>query len=225
MTRKTPWWQRLGRWALKISGWTLIDHRPPEQKYLVIGAFHTTNWDLPLALALLSALGIRPRWIGKESLFKGPWGPVMRWLGGIPVKRGARLNFVQQMAQRIHQAEGAFVVVIAPEGTRKATDHWKTGFYYIALEAGVPIALGFGDYPSKTCGIGDYFYPSGDAEADLEKIRAFYAHVRGKYPQNHGTIRFKPRQPSAGHASPSPETAPGQATPAQEAALGKPRQG
>ncbi|NPA92400.1 MAG: glycerol acyltransferase [Chloroflexi bacterium] len=192
---KTPWWQRLGKWALKVSGWKLIDNRPPEQKYLVIGAFHTTNWDLPLALALLSALGIRPRWIGKDSLFRGPWGPLMRWLGGIPVKRGARLNFVQQMAQRIKEAEGDFVVVIAPEGTRKATDHWKTGFYYIALEAGVPIAFGFGDYPSKTCGIGDYLYPTGDTEADLEKIRAFYANVRGKHPQNHGTIRFKPRKP------------------------------
>ena len=192
-TKRTPWWQRLGQLALKLCGWTLIDNRPPERKFLVVGAYHTSNWDLPLALALLTALGIRPRWIGKDSLFRGPWGPLMRWLGGIPVKRGARLNFVQQMAKRIAEEDGDFVVVIAPEGTRKATDHWKTGFYYIAKEAGIPIALGFGDYPSKTCGIGDYLYPTGDTEADLQKIRDFYANVHGFHPENHGEIRFKPR--------------------------------
>ncbi|HFC09961.1 MAG TPA: glycerol acyltransferase [Chloroflexi bacterium] len=193
-TSREPWWQRLGRWALKIGGWKLIDKRPPHRKYIIIGAYHTTNWDLLLALALLSALGIRPRWIGKDSLFRGPLGPIMRLLGGIPVKRGARLNFVGQMAERIKQEKGDFVVVIAPEGTRKATDHWKTGFYHIAREAGVPIAFGFGDYPSKTCGIGGYLEPSGDIEADLQKIRDFYAHVRGFHPENHGLIRVRPRQ-------------------------------
>ena len=197
-THKTPWWQRLGRWALKLGGWTLIDNRPPERKYIIIGAYHTTNWDLLLALALLSALGIRPRWIGKDALFRGPLGPIMRFLGGIPVVRGARLNFVGQMAERIKQEEGDFVVVIAPEGTRKATDHWKTGFYYIALQAGVPIAFGFGDYPSKTCGIGGYLYPSGDIEADLEKIRAFYAQVHGFHPENHGAIQVKKREKGKG---------------------------
>ncbi len=188
--------QRFARFLLKAAGWKLVDERPPESKYLIIGAFHTTNWDLLTALVLLMALGVKPRWIGKEELFRGPLGPIMRRLGGIPVKRGARLNFVGQTAERFKQ-EDDFTVVIAPEGTRKATDHWKSGFYYIASQAGVPIAFGFADYTAKVCGLGGYIYPSGNVEADMAEIRAFYeARARGLHPRNHSTVRLKAKTPT-----------------------------
>ncbi len=194
-TERTPrlgWMQRLGRFLLRLSGWRLVDQRPPTAKYLIIGAFHTSNWDFPLALAVLMALGVRPRWIGKVELFRGPLGPIMRFLGGIPVDRSVRSGFVNQMVHRF-QTEDEFVVVIAPEGTRKATPYWKSGFYHIARLAQVPIALGFVDYRTRTCGVGGYMLPTGNLEADLERIRAFYADKEGRYPENHGTIALRPR--------------------------------
>lgn len=194
MAGRQGWLARLGRWLLRLSGWRLVDNRPPGKKYLVIGAFHTSNWDFFLALPTMMALGLRPRWIGKAELFRGPLGPIMRFLGGIPVDRSVRSGFVQQMVHQFRTRD-EFVVVIAPEGTRKATDHWKSGFYHIAVQAGVPIALGFVDYCTRTVGIGDYFTPSGDIEADWERIRAFYADKFGRYPEKHSTVRLKTQPP------------------------------
>ena len=200
-TRRTLF-QRLGRFILRLMGWRLVDRRPPTRKYLVIGAFHTSNMDFFIALPAMMALGLRPRWIGKKELFRGPLGPLMRFLGGIPVDRSVRTGFVGQMVHNFQTHED-FVVLIAPEGTRKFTDHWKSGFYHIAVQAGVPIALGFLDYPTRTVGIGDAFLPSGDPEADLERIRAFYADKRGRYPENHSTIRLKGKKSTPTEDTPS----------------------
>ncbi|HEY57800.1 MAG TPA: glycerol acyltransferase [Anaerolineae bacterium] len=190
---RRTWLQRLGRLLLRLMGWRVVDRRPPGRKFIVIGAFHTSNMDFFIALPAMMALGLRPRWIGKKELFRGPLGPLMRFLGGIPVDRSVRSGFVGQMVHNFRTHED-FVVLIAPEGTRKFTDHWKSGFYHIAVQAGVPIALGFLDYPTRTVGIGDYFLPTGDDEADLERIRAFYADKRGRYPEKHSTIRLKQKK-------------------------------
>ncbi len=187
--KSLSWPQRLARGLLRLFGWELVDNLPPASKYLVIGAFHTSNWDFVLALVAMLGLGFRPRWIGKDSLFRPPFGWLMRLLGGIPVVRGARRNFVGQIVDIYNQSD-ELVIVIAPEGTRGKTDHWKTGFYYIALGAAIPVGLGFVDYPHKRVGVGDYLTPSGDLHADMERIRAFYRHVRGKYPHEHSTVRF-----------------------------------
>lgn len=185
-------WQRVARALAKVTGWTLVDNRPPQAKYVLIGAPHTTNWDLYTALVIMLGLGIRPRWVGKESLFKGWRGPLMRFLGGIPVKRHVSQNFVAQIVEKFNQSD-ELVITIAPEGTRKRAEYWKSGFYYIALGANVPIAMGFVDYPSKTCGIGGYFTPSGDIEADIKILADFYADIRGKYPENQGPVRIQKR--------------------------------
>jgi 1-acyl-sn-glycerol-3-phosphate acyltransferase len=182
-------WQRVARALARITGWTLVDNRPPVKKYVLIGAPHTTNWDLYTALVIMLGLGIRPRWVGKESLFKGWRGPIMRFLGGIPVRRGVSQNFVAQTVERINAGD-ELVITIAPEGTRKRADYWKSGFYYIALGANIPIAMGFVDYPTKTCGIGGYFTPSGDIEADTKILADFYADIHGKYPENQGPVRI-----------------------------------
>lgn len=182
-------WQRVAKYTLNLFGWNLVAELPPVQKYLLIGAHHTSNWDLPLVLLMMAGLGLRLRWIGKASLFKGVQGYLMRWLGGIPVERGARKNFVEQIIGLYNERKD-MVVTIAPEGTRSAVDHWKTGFYHIALGAQIPVAMGFLDYSSKSCGIGGYFYLTGNMDADLNIVRDFYATKSGKYPEKQGVVRF-----------------------------------
>ncbi len=182
-------WQRAAKMSLRLVGWSLVADLPATQKYLLIGAPHTSNWDFPIALLMLAGMGLKLYWVGKDSLFKGIKGTVMRKLGGIPVERGARKNFVGQIVD-LYNSRDKMVLTIAPEGTRKYLDHWKTGFYNIALNAKIPIALGFVDYHSKTCGVGGYFTPSGDREADLKTLRKFYADKSGKFPQQKNKIRF-----------------------------------
>lgn len=189
-TLPQPWWQRFSRYTLRTAGWELVAQLPPTPKYLIIGAFHTSNWDFPLALLAMSGMGIKPRWIGKDSLFHGLPGRVMKMLGGIPVVRGARRNFVQQIVD-LYQRSQSLVITMSPEGTRGKSTHWKTGFYYIARGANIPIALGFVDYVKKQVGVGDYFTPSDDIHKDMEIIRTFYQDVHGKYLDQHGDIMLQ----------------------------------
>lgn len=186
-------WQRAAKTALNLLGWQLVSELPPVHKYLLIGAHHTSNWDFPIVLLMMAALGLRLRWIGKDSLFKGPQGHLMRWLGGIPVERGARRNFVAQIVD-LYKVQKDMVITIAPEGTRRALDHWKTGFYHIASGANIPVAMGFLDYSRKTCGVGGYFYPTGVLENDAKILRHFYADKIGKFPQEQGELRFLPKK-------------------------------
>ena len=185
-------WQRAAKYTLNLFGWNLVAELPPVQKYLLIGAHHTSNWDLPLVLLMMAGLGLRLRWVGKDSLFKGLRGHLMRWLGGIPVERGARKNFVEQIID-LYNGRKDVVITIAPEGTRSAVDHWKTGFYHIASGAQIPVAMGFLDYSSKSCGIGGYFYPTGNMDDDLNVLRDFYGTKFGKYPDKQGNVRFLPK--------------------------------
>lgn len=184
--------RRLGRSLLRLAGWSVEERLPPHRRYVCIGAPHTSNWDLAVGLAAMLALGFPPRWVGKHTLFRGPMGPLMRALGGVPVDRRMSQDFVQQVVDRFRRAEERdehFVLVIAPEGTRSHTERWKTGFYHIARQAGVPIALGYADYGERRVGVGGWIEPSGDVEADMEEIRAFYDARRGKRPGKQGPIR------------------------------------
>jgi len=168
----------------------LHGERPPYKKYLILAAPHTSNWDVPLMLAMSYVYGIRLAWIGKHSLFRGPWGLLMRQVGGIPVDRRARHNAVQQMIAEFDSRE-ELCLAITPEGTRGRADYWKSGFYYISLGAGVPIVLGLLDYEKKIGGLFDVVYATGDLMADMDKIRDFYRNATGKYPQHFGPIRIR----------------------------------
>lgn len=184
--------QKAGRALLRLFGWRLDDRLPPVPRYVCIGVPHTSNWDLAVGLAAMLGLGFPPRWVGKHTLFRGPMGPVMRALGGVPVDRRVSTDFVSQVVERFREAEERdepFVLVIAPEGTRSPTERWKTGFYHIARQAGVPIALGYADYPNRCTGVGGWLEPTGDLEADMEEIRSFYAGKTGKRPENQGPVR------------------------------------
>lgn len=181
--------QRVSQMIFNAIGWKFIADVPPTPKYLLIGAPHTSNWDFPLAVLIMARLGERLRWIGKDSLFHGIPGIAMKWMGGIPVERGARKNFVGQIVEIYNQSK-QMVIAIAPEGTRTATDHWKTGFYHIARGANVPIAMGFADYAKKMCGVGGWFTPSENISADFDILRKFYSNVTGKYPHKQSQVRL-----------------------------------
>jgi 1-acyl-sn-glycerol-3-phosphate acyltransferase len=149
----------------------------------LIAAPHTSNWDLPYTLMVAFALRLNVYWMGKEQLFRPPFRGVMRWLGGIPVNRAQAGNLVAASVAALQQARGPVQLIVPPEGTRSKVRYWKTGFYYIALGAQVPIVMSFLDYGNKVSGLGPTFDPTGDIEADMVRIKAFYAPFKGKNPQ------------------------------------------
>jgi 1-acyl-sn-glycerol-3-phosphate acyltransferase len=166
---------------LRLNGWKVEGQLPPEAaKSVFIAAPHTSNWDLPYTLMVAFVLRLNICWMGKASIFRWPFGPVMRWLGGIAVNRAQSSNLVAQSAQALEDADGPLQLVVPPEGTRGKTRHWKTGFYYIALQARVPIILAFMDYHRKVGGLGPVFKPSGDVDADMARIKQFYAPIKGR---------------------------------------------
>lgn len=180
----------LGRFALRAAGWRIEGSLPPTvEKAVVIAAPHTTNWDMPYMLAVAWALGVRPTWLGKKQLFRPPFGGFMRWLGGIPVDRSVRANVVGQVVERFRAADRLFLVV-PPSGTRSKAPHWKSGFYHIARSANVPILCSFLDYSRRIAGIGPAIRPTGDLAGDMDRIRAFYADKRGKYPELETPMRL-----------------------------------
>ncbi len=197
-----PWIRALARSLLERSGWRLEMQDPGTPKYVVIGYPHTSNWDFLVTLLFMIAEGVPIRLLGKSSLFRGPVGVLMRSLNAIPVDRSKRNNLVDQVVELFEQHE-SLIIGISPEGTRKRSPRWRTGFYYIALKANVPVVLAFLDYGKKVCGFGPSFLPSGDIEADFEFIREFYAGVTGKHPHQQGEIRLHPHR-----ESPSPTPGP-----------------
>ncbi len=185
----------LGRAILWLCGWKVEGEVPSEPKLVVIGAPHTTNWDFILSFGVAFYHGIQISWIGKKSLFTPPFGYFMRFIGGIPVDRKSRHNFVDQMAEAFQKKDELFLC-IAPEGTRKRSEYWKTGFYYIALQAKVPIILAFFDYKRKACGFKSVIVPSGDIESDMAILCEHYKDVTPKYPENCGPMQLKPKTDS-----------------------------
>jgi 1-acyl-sn-glycerol-3-phosphate acyltransferase len=171
----------LSRAFLRLNGWQVEGSLPPDaRKSVLIAAPHTSNWDLPYTLMVAFSLRLNIYWMGKESLFRGPLGPLMRWLGGIAVDRSKNNNLVSASAQAIVQSTGPVQLVVPPEGTRGKTRHWKTGFYFIALQAQVPIVLAYMDYQRKRSGLGPSFTPTGDVDKDMAEIKRFYAGIKGK---------------------------------------------
>lgn len=166
--------------SLKLRGWELRGQPPVEPKYVLIAVPHTSNWDFPLALAIAFVYGFDMHWMGKASLFKSWRGPIMRWMGGIPIDRSSANNVVAQTIEAFKQSD-RLVVAVPPEGTRSKVDKWKTGFYYIAQGAEIPIALAFLDYKQKVGGFLSTFYPTGDVTKDIAIIRESYAGISGKY--------------------------------------------
>jgi 1-acyl-sn-glycerol-3-phosphate acyltransferase len=168
------------RLYLRLAGWR-VEGALAVDKCVLIAAPHTSNWDLPLTLMTAYVLDLRLHWLGKHTIFKPPFGAVMRWLGGVAVHRHQSNNLVANSAQALRDFDGKVQLIIPPEGTRDKVTTWKTGFYWIAHAAGVPIQLAYMDYAHKRVGLGPLLTPSGDIEADMVTIKAFYAPFMGKH--------------------------------------------
>lgn len=171
----------LSRALLGAWGWRIDGDFPARPKMVAIVAPHTSNWDFIVGILTVFAIGIRVRFLGKHTLFKRGLGVLMRWFGGIPVNREAPQGLVPQVVEAIENADQVFLA-ITPAGTRSSTKPWKSGFYNIAVAARVPILPVIFDGPSRAIRLLPPFEPSGDYEADLPKLLALYAGVRGLKP-------------------------------------------
>lgn len=173
----------LARFYLWIIGWKTGSVLPASvEKCVLVAAPHTSNMDYPIALATLYAAGVRVRFLAKQSLFRFPVGIIMRLTGGLPVDRSKHTNMVEAMIDMFRHKE-KLVLMIPVEGTRGYVKEWKSGFYYTALGAGVPIALGYLDYKNKIAGFGELFYPTGDYQQDLQVIQKYYRQFTARYPE------------------------------------------
>lgn len=177
----------LGRAALHALGWRIEGALPDLPKLVAIVAPHTSNWDFVVGVAALFTLGVDVRFLGKDALFRWPLAPMMRWLGGIPVERSTSHDVVEQTVAQFARRE-RMILALTPEGTRRKVERWRTGFYYIALGAHVPIVPIAFDWGRKTIRIGAPFTPTGTLEADLDALAAFYSGVQGRRPEL-GTLR------------------------------------
>jgi 1-acyl-sn-glycerol-3-phosphate acyltransferase len=164
------------------QGWTEERMIPTERKFVIIAAPHTSNWDFPYFLGLADKLDLPLSFMGKESLFRWPFAGVMKELGGVPVNRSSSHNMVDQMIAEFARRD-TFMLAIAPEGTRGKVERWKTGFYHIAMGAGVPLVCGLMDYAKKRGGLGPAIYPTGDYEADMAKVAEIYRSCTPKHPE------------------------------------------
>jgi 1-acyl-sn-glycerol-3-phosphate acyltransferase len=173
----------LGMAWLKAFGWRIADPPPKLQKYVLLAVPHTSNWDFMFTLAIIFATRQRIFWMGKKEIFKPPFKTFFRWLGGIPVDR-TRAHKIATQTIRTFREEESFIVVIPPEGTRKAVSEWKRGFYLIARGAKVPIVLGYLDYGRKCGGYGPAIEPSRNVDADINRIKEFYADKSARYQKN-----------------------------------------
>jgi 1-acyl-sn-glycerol-3-phosphate acyltransferase len=169
------------------GGWKAFGEVPSPRKFVLIAVPHTSNWDFVYFIGLTQELGITPNFMGKTSLFRWPWTNFMLDMGGVPVDRGSKQNYVQQMIDEFGKRD-EFMLTIAPEGTRGSVKAWKTGFYHIAMGAGVPIVIGMMDYATKTGGLGPAIWPTGDYAADMAKVAVLYNKITPKHPAK-GMIR------------------------------------
>ncbi|MEM9712725.1 MAG: lysophospholipid acyltransferase family protein [Actinomycetota bacterium] len=180
----------IARLLLRVTGWRAVGEPPDDPKFVFIAAPHTSNWDLLYMVLVAQSLRLDISWLGKDSLFTGPTGPFLRWLGGIPVDRSRPNGMVETLREEFARNE-RLAVGIPPEGTRGRRDHWKSGFYRVALAAEVPIVCGYLDWSTKTGGFGTVVRPTGDAAADMDLVRAFYADKAGKFPDDVSDVRLR----------------------------------
>jgi 1-acyl-sn-glycerol-3-phosphate acyltransferase len=190
---RRSFYQILAGGILQIIGWKIVGEFPDLPKYVLVGAPHTSNWDFPVFILWMFASGVRLHWLGKDTLFESPLRSLYYRLGGIPVARDRSTNLVDQIVAVFERSE-ELVIAVAPEGTRSKSPYWKSGFYYMALGAGVPISLGFIDYGHKQIGNGPLLNPSGDIQADFVILREFYSDKRGLHPEKQGAIELRPEE-------------------------------
>jgi len=186
----------LARWLLRVTGWQTVGTRPTCDHYVLIAAPHTSNWDFPLMLIFAAAFDIKVTWMAKHSLFYPPMGWIMRALGGMPIIRHRNQNVVAAMVAAFDTVPH-LVLVVPTEGTREKSEYWKSGFYHIARQAGVPIVPSFLDFGRKCGGFGPALAISGDVRSDMQYFRNFYRGMKGKFPDQFGPVRLSEEDDSS----------------------------
>lgn len=171
--------QALARSTLALFGWRIEGEFPNLPKMILVGAPHTSNWDMVLGMVVIWALGLEMFWTAKKSLFRWPHGGFMRWLGGVPVNREVSEGLVGQTVAEYNRRD-KFLLTVLPSGTRARGAQWKTGFYHIATGAGTPILPVKFDYGRKVLSFGSLFHPTGDVVADVAKLHAHFVGTQGK---------------------------------------------
>ena len=184
------WFERLCLRLLSWLGWRSVYVPFPEPKGVILVYPHTSNWDFIIGALFRFAYRLEAHWIAKHSAFRWPLGPIFRSMGGIPVDRRKAHGTIGEMVKTFGDSERLWVA-ITPEGTRSHVDHWKSGFYRIALAADLPCGLGYIDFETKTICLDTYVRFTGDEAADLTMLREFYAGKRGLRPTQAGDIRFR----------------------------------
>jgi 1-acyl-sn-glycerol-3-phosphate acyltransferase len=183
--------QRGTRAVLAAFGWRCILVPPPAPKGIIVVYPHTSNWDFIVGLLFKFGVGLPARWMGKDTLFRWPVRRLFIRLGGIPINRRERTGFVAALLAEFARHDWMWLAV-APEGTRSRTDHWKSGFYQIAVAGQLPVGLGFIDYATRTVGVDTYLTLSGEPERDFARLREYYADKRGRRPEYASDIRLRP---------------------------------
>lgn len=186
---------RLAGWILRRWGWTIVGHPPSAPRYVLIAAPHSSNWDALVMLLCARHFGVRLGWLGKAEAFRGLLGPLLRRLGGIAVDRGAAHGLVSATVQAFRDRD-TLALAIAPDGTRGYRDHWRSGFYHIAVSADVPVVLGFLDWGTRRTGVGPTLRLGGDLRADMDHIRAFYAGMVARHPSKTSQVRLIEEDPA-----------------------------
>jgi 1-acyl-sn-glycerol-3-phosphate acyltransferase len=187
---QSSWLRRSALRLLRLFGWKTSLVWPPEPRGVIVVYPHTSNWDFPIGVLFRIGHRLKANWVGKQEMFRWPLRGWFLRIGGIPLDRQKTTGFIDALLAEFRSRDWMWLA-IAPEGTRSHTDHWKAGFYQLALAADVPIGLGYIDYATKTVGIDTYLRMTGDREADLARIRAFYASKRGRRPELAGEIRLR----------------------------------
>jgi 1-acyl-sn-glycerol-3-phosphate acyltransferase len=183
----------LAKLIFRLTGWKIEGAAPQPPRCVIIAAPHTSNWDAFVLVTAAYIFRVKLSWFVKDAAFFWPLGPIVRYFGGVPIDRSARRNMVSQAIDQF-AARQSFILAVPPEGTRKHSTHWKSGFYHIAQGARVPIVLGYVDYGRKVAGLGPSFVPTGDIDADFKVFADFYAKVTPKHPASKGIVA--PRPPS-----------------------------
>jgi 1-acyl-sn-glycerol-3-phosphate acyltransferase len=182
--------QLAARALLKAFGWRSVFVPPPAPKGIIVVYPHTSNWDFIIGMLYKIAVGLPAYWMGKDTLFRWPVRRLFLRIGGIPINRRERTGFVGALLAEFARHDWMWLAV-APEGTRSRTDHWKSGFYQIAVAGGLPVGLGYLDYATRAVGIDTYVTMTGDPPQDFARIRAFYADKHGRRPEHEGDIRLR----------------------------------
>ncbi len=177
------------KFIFKLRGWKIMHQLPADvKKCVIVAAPHTSNWDFVYGLAAMQLMNLKMRFTIKKEWMRFPFKGIMNSFGALPIDRtkntdGSKKGTVDAIAE-LFTKHKELLLMIPPEGTRSRVDKWKTGFYYVALKANVPLALGYLDYAKKECGIDKIFYPTGNFAADMTIICDFYKNIKGQNPQN-----------------------------------------